>query len=379
MLTIQDFVHGRDFTGINPATGGDHNNLVDLAAPHADSASEGIGLVIWTIDTALNTPDVPDPTGLGAGKWKRYLWLRIPFQGIPLPPTLTPLLYGWNDAGLSIPTYLKWIQIVSDTASLQTQINNIVNQIGTIQSTAVNAQTIANQANTTAGIANTNSQNALTQVAAATNTANAAKTEADQAIAGVNTLTTDLNTLQQQVSTIVQTSIPTVTNIQRACVILSEIANAGNDLAAAVAGSNLRTINQKDYDPQNLITLNAGKMTFNLAGTYRIRATVPIVYIYPGSGHDSLTAQSYIKRDSDSGSFITSTSIWLQAPSANNVITGFMTLDGVITVTAAQVWRLDTHCSESGLGLLGQHAQDGVHFPPATHEVFTVIEIQQLQ
>jgi hypothetical protein len=46
-MTIQDFDKGRDFTGVSPATGGDHNQLVDNAAPHSDNASEGKGITLW--------------------------------------------------------------------------------------------------------------------------------------------------------------------------------------------------------------------------------------------------------------------------------------------------------------------------------------------
>src|SRR6267142_1416146 len=91
-LSQNDFFHGVDFTGVNPINAGDLNNLVDLASPFSDNATEGKGIIIWTIDTALGVPDVPI-VSVGS-KWKRYIWLRVPFPGAAVK---TPNIYGWND------------------------------------------------------------------------------------------------------------------------------------------------------------------------------------------------------------------------------------------------------------------------------------------
>jgi len=374
-LTLQDFVHGIDFTGINPATGGDHNNLVDLAAPVQEDAAEGKGLCIWTSDTALNVPNVPQATLIGAAKWQKYLWIRVPFAGAI---DKTPKLYVWNPDAVLDVTFLAWIQVVSDTSGLQTQITALANQLGAIQSTAVNAQTVANQANATANQANTNSQNALNQIAGAVTTANAAKTASDAATAAVTVLTSDLNTLQQQVGTIANTNIPTLTNLVRSCCILAEAAASQTDLGALVAGQNTRNINTKVYDSQNLVTLSAGKITFNVAGTYKIRAKVPW-YISVQSG-DLQTVQPFIKKDSDN-------SILAVGDAGYITITGtsgfhvnrnqYTEVVGVVTVALNEIIRIDLHARASG-GLLGKAAQDGSANFPATDEIYTTVEIQQL-
>ena len=101
-LSDQDLLKGLDFTGINPATGADHNNLLELAAPVSDSASEGKGLIVWTVDSALDTPIVPDASI--TTKWKRYLWIRVPHS---TATNTSPIIYAWNPNVASDPTYLQ--------------------------------------------------------------------------------------------------------------------------------------------------------------------------------------------------------------------------------------------------------------------------------
>ena len=79
-LSSQDFSKGLDFTGLGgTASAANHNQLVDQALPKVDSATEAKGLILWTVDSALDTPIVPDPTASAfVAKWKNYIWLRIP-------------------------------------------------------------------------------------------------------------------------------------------------------------------------------------------------------------------------------------------------------------------------------------------------------------
>lgn len=373
-LTLQDFSHGVDFTGINPATGGDHNNLVDLASPVADASVQGgKGLVLYTIDSAINTPRVPDPTQLGYDKWMRYLWVRRPVAG---SPNTSPQLYAWNDDALTDATYLNWIEIVADTGALQAQITAIVNQLGAIQATAVNAQTVANQANTTANQANANSQNALNQIAGATTTANAAKAAADAATAAVTTLTADLNTLQQQVNSIVTTSIPTLTNLVRSCAILAETAASTTSLGALVVGRNIRNINTKVYDAQNLITLSAGKIQFNVAGTYRVKARV--AWTADVGGNQANGCQAFLVADAGGAILGTGQSTYISAVSQSgaNLITAHSEVMAILTLTANTVIHVDLFASTNS-GFNGVAAQSGV-FPGGTTELYTLVEINQI-
>lgn len=183
-ITTQDFTKGVDFTGINPATGGDHNNLVELAEPTSDDSTNGKGLILWTKDTALNTPQVPDPTLIGTGKWVRYLWLRIPFH---TASSQIPTVYGWNTQGTFLLPFKYWQPIIVDSADLQAQIDAILviaNQAlanaNAAQTTANNASNVANAANLNATAANTNAANAIAS-------AHAAQTAAENALSQIPT------------------------------------------------------------------------------------------------------------------------------------------------------------------------------------------------
>lgn len=208
-LTSQDFLKGLDFTGINPATGADHNNLIELAAPASDSASEGKGIVVWTVDSALDTPVVPN--AVSVTKWKRYIWLRIPHATATVN---TPLIYGWNDAAVSHATYLKWVQSTVDLTDVLADIAALEADTAQLTGDIANANTLASTANTTANTALTNAANALgtangaaanaltaiglgnqgiTDAAAAQATANTAVTNAAAAQATANSALTRAN------------------------------------------------------------------------------------------------------------------------------------------------------------------------------------------
>lgn len=163
-LTAFDFTKGVDFSALASATGSDHNNLIDAGTPRSDSATEGKGLNIWTVDSALDTPIVPDAAG--TTKWKRYTWIRVPFAGAA---SKTPTLYGWNEDAASDATLLKWLPITADLSTIESDI-------ATLQSDLITAAAVAAEALTTAGQAYTAANNAL-------NIANAAQTDATTALA----------------------------------------------------------------------------------------------------------------------------------------------------------------------------------------------------
>lgn len=123
--TSQDLVKGIDFTITNPQTASQHNQLVELSTPLEITSSVGVGFVLTTTDTALNTPDVPSPVASAEyNKWKRYVWHRRPYAGAA---DKTSKFYSWNDdVTTSDATYLKW-QVV-DVAS-QTTISEAFRQV----------------------------------------------------------------------------------------------------------------------------------------------------------------------------------------------------------------------------------------------------------
>lgn len=169
-LTPNDLLHGVDFAALSSATGPDHNNLVDLAEPLGDSATEGKGIVLWTVDLSLGVPTVPDATALFQTKWIRYIWVRRPNA---TDPVKTSKLYVWNSSAPNDVTYLKWIEIGFDTTALEAQI-------AAAQLAADNAQATADNANIVAA-------NAQSQASTALNTANNALSVANNALNVANT------------------------------------------------------------------------------------------------------------------------------------------------------------------------------------------------
>ena len=136
-LSTLDFLHGVDMTGINPVTGADLNSLIDQAIPIDDGGDLGKGLVIATIDSALNTPVVPDAAV--TTKWKRYLWRRVPHVSAVIQ---LPSIYAWCDNAVSDAIYLKWLQITNEDH--QTVIDNTAD-ILKVRSLIKDRATITNQ------------------------------------------------------------------------------------------------------------------------------------------------------------------------------------------------------------------------------------------
>lgn len=180
-LSVTDLVKGLDFTGFSSATAADHNALVDGATPILDTSEEGKGLVVWTVDSALNTPRVPDPTisSLHA-KWKRYVWIRIPHSS---STSTVPLIYTWNDSATSVATYLKWQAPAFNTATMDAAITALDLRVDNIEASIVSIQSTANAANDNASYASQNASNALIIANAASAAATTAQATADDAVA----------------------------------------------------------------------------------------------------------------------------------------------------------------------------------------------------
>lgn len=185
-MNVNDFITGLDFTALGSATAGDHNNLIEQSTPNADR-----GLIIWTKDTALDTPDVPDPTaGASYVKGKRYIWLRIPHSSAT---SRRGRLYSWNDDATSVITYLKWsdtsyddTDVLADIAALQVDVADAITTANSASSTAASAATNAATALTTATAANTTATTASSNATTALSTATSAQTDADAAQASAD-------------------------------------------------------------------------------------------------------------------------------------------------------------------------------------------------
>lgn len=216
-LSLLDFLKGLDFTALSSATAADHNALVESASPLLDTAAEGKGINLWTVDSALDTPIVPNPlTSSGYNKWKRYIWLRVPHS---TATNLVPKLYVWNDNATSIATYLKWRQTEADLSSVEADITALKNDvadfqadIATVSSQASTAVLLAGPASTNAsnalgvaGDANANAQTAIADAATAQARADAAYARADAANTAATSATTAANAASASVTALAAT------------------------------------------------------------------------------------------------------------------------------------------------------------------------------
>lgn len=113
-MTIPDLLRRDDLTGLVNINAADLNNLIDYASPAADKS-----INLWTQDSALNTPVVPNPTiNADYTKFKRYIWIRIPHASAVDP---SPWLYVWNDSA-TIGTLLKWLIVTGSVSGLSALI-----------------------------------------------------------------------------------------------------------------------------------------------------------------------------------------------------------------------------------------------------------------
>jgi len=95
----KDFNPGVDTTGYTSISGALLYQQVKSATPEDDR-----GLVLFTKDTALNVPNVPNPlsTDPDFSRFTRYLWIREPYN------TGNSTLYLWSALAVSDATLLKW-------------------------------------------------------------------------------------------------------------------------------------------------------------------------------------------------------------------------------------------------------------------------------
>lgn len=171
MFNLTNFLKGIDLTALPAINAGDWNNLVDAATLMNDR-----GIIIYSVDSAVNVPVVPDATAVGYEQFIRFIWLRIPHVN---DGDRTPSIYGWNDAAESDATYLKWLQLTPDLSDLQdtinTALNNSITAIGAAQTANVNATN-----------ANSLSQQAATQASDAKTVASTAASNATAALTALN-------------------------------------------------------------------------------------------------------------------------------------------------------------------------------------------------
>ena len=351
-LTTQDFDKGVDFTGINPATAGDYNNLVDQASPHQDDANTGKGIVIVTTDTALNIPDVPDATT--HTKWQKYIWQRIPFFSAT---DLSPIHYGWSPSSPFDTVFQQWRQTKVDNTAIITAITAVTGLATLAKNTADQAIALAQAVNTIATDAATDAGDALTASVVASQAANAAATAANTAISNANAATAAAASAQAAANA-ANAAITLYDNTHLSCAF-SEQKTVGVDLGALTAGTVQRHITDK-VDPFSIILVSAGKITFTYAGFFRFYAAVP-AYTHANS------VQALLVKDSDNSVILVGQS----AVTASGSDTQLMSIiTGHIQVVSGEVVRIDMK-SANAIGLQGKAASLG-------QEYYTVGEIEQI-
>jgi hypothetical protein len=202
MLGERDLLTATDFTALESINGSDLNGIIQFATPYRDTAIPvnerfGKGFVLSTIDTLVDTPDVPNPNTV-ASRWKRYLWIRHPHADAD---GVNPKVYVWNEDAVSAAVLLKWIPVAYDDTALAARVTQAELDINTVETTAAQASATATAANNSAATALQKANTAATDAANAASEANSASNKADTADSKATTALTNANTAQAAIGT----------------------------------------------------------------------------------------------------------------------------------------------------------------------------------
>lgn len=353
-LTTLDFTEGLDFTGLTSATAADHNSLINLATPKDEGTLGGKGLIIATLDSALNTPVVPDATYVL--KWKYYLWIRKPHS---TATSTLPIVYAWDDNAEFVATYLKWRVVGVDLTTLEAQVSVLDSDLATVATNVTAALNIANAANTLANTANNLAVAADAKADAAITVANALSTTATQALTKANDAITQANTAVAAVSS---KRLPKDSLIPGTAGQMLRVNSAGTEVewfnskdtyvkCYANAKQTLTATEQwvaiaiqaEEQDTGNLCSITSNKITL-AAGTYYVNVVIPV---------DSLNkAQALL------GNNLTKT-VLLKSTLSEDTDSYTLHLSGIITLTASTPLDLYIYRSQSGTLSHGSAGIDG--------------------
>lgn len=357
-MTSLDFNAGLDFTALDPATGGDHNSLIELASPREDKA-----IVLFSTDTALDTPDVPDASI--DTKWKRYLWNRQPHS---TSDDTSPIIYAWDDNAASDILFLQWVPIAPGTAEFEALVADALAEAQTATATANTALTTANAANLTAATALSNANDAVVTANAvsddATNALAAATDAQSVALSAQATATEALAVANAANATAAAALAQLAISRANKYVCIVEQQDTGDHAGDSVVGANVRQLNLEKNDAGNLATVAAGIVTV-LAGIYRVRAWA--VGFSQGTGH-----QLFLVKDDDDTTLMIGRTVYQDSVDVNLP----SELSGVITFAATTAIRLDHYCSHNQTNGLGKAITLG---PVAdTKEIYALLELEKL-
>lgn len=228
---IQDFTNGIDYTSGPLSATLLNQGFSLLVGNFAPDLGSGLAPIIWTLDTALNVPNVPNPS-TGKSGWTRYFWMRLPFfTGATQSPGQ---IYTWNDDAINDATYLKWISTSFDDTAILAQLTVLTTQVNTALNAAATANTNSTNALNNANSAVTVANNAANSVAAATAAASAASLAATAANNTANAASTSA-AAANAVASAAQTSATNANTVANAALLAVNV--VGHKVIYAVAGT----------------------------------------------------------------------------------------------------------------------------------------------
>jgi hypothetical protein len=279
-MTSQNLVKQIDLTGLEEVTASEINQLLETALLADDKS-----INLYTTDTALNTPEVPDPTqgeleGVDVEFWTRFQWIRIPHSSAGAESKVKH--YFWNPNATSITTYLKWQSPDDDLDNLADDVDALEDDLNALDETVTTLTTSVTTA-ITAG------EDATAAVATLTTTVN----NLDQRVSNAETDITNLNTAVTNLSNNLSTPIAIAKGGTGAATVNAACTNLGLDKAAvafaiikdikaqntnggvfAAGAWATRTLNTLTTTGDTDISISDNQITL-LRGTYLIEAEAP--------------------------------------------------------------------------------------------------------
>lgn len=368
-MTSQDLKKGIDFTAAELFDASSWNQVVD-----AGRVADDKGLILESTDTALDTPDVPNPDveleGVTPTWWTRYRWRRLGFPS----SGVAPKNYHWNPEAEEDATFLKW--------QLEVDLEEIEERLDEIEADVLTANTTANSANSSAVVASNNATAALIA-------ASAAQTSVDALTGRVTTAEAEIDELQEAIEELggndsairsVETGGTGAATPNGARLNLGlEFAPRGfailrDSKAAGTPGGTFTSGDWRDRDLTEISAIGTHGVTLNEDNTFTLTAGV---YLIEGSAPacdvDSHQARVYNTSGVaevvglGSSEFVDSTDADSQTRSHFYVF---------YTVTSTAILKIQHRCVSTSSGTTG-FGRPAVSF--GNNEIYTIVKITRMK